>query len=505
MIKIIKNSALCLAIVALPSLAALSQNAHVLWQKNIGGIGYDWVNAITTDAEDNSYVLSTVQEGDNHQVQVSKLNSDGMVLWTNTIGGDRDDTGADIIVDHNGNIVIVGASYSKNLAPSVKNKGFCDVFVAKINSTGQLLEIASYGGSQIDQPASLVEKSNGNLLITATSWSEDNDVPNNEGGSDIWFFELASNGSIVWSKTEGGSNDEYAVKTILLENDAFITLANTETYSGSYSANHGDQDIVLYHMDAVGELNWMQLYGGFQSDLASGVAVLENGNYLVAGTTFSNDGNVDYNAGGSDAWIFEVSEGGFLQSSATYGSYGNESIAALLPKNDGFVVFGTSNSTTLNDAQNHGNQDFWLYEINAEKEITDEYLFGASGYDAGYAAALASNGSVLMGGISNSSDGLVQVNNGQRDGLLLKINKLGSGSTDQATLHPNPTDGVIYINQLMSGSKISVVDMNGIQVQMEVEVTGSSKFLDLTNLPSGVYLVRIDHSEGTEIHRIVKR
>ena len=505
MIKTIKNVVLSLAFIALPSLTALSQNARVLWQKNIGGIGYDWVNAITTDSEDNSYVLSTVQEGDNHEVQVSKLNSDGLVLWTNTIGGDRDETGADILIDRDGNIVVTGASYSKNLASSVKNKGFCDVFVAKISSTGQLLEIASYGGSQIDQPASIIEKSNGHLLVTATSWSEDIDVPNNEGGSDIWTFELDYDGTILWSKTEGGSNDEYAVKTILLENDAFITVANTETYAGDYSANHGDQDIVLYHMNAFGGLNWMQLYGGFQADFASGVARLENGNYLVAGTTFSNDGNVDQNSGGSDAWIFEVSEGGFLQSSKTYGSDGNESIAELLPLNDGFVVFGTSNSATLNNAQNHGNQDFWLYEINAEKEITDEYLFGASGFDAGYAAALTSNGSILMGGISNSSDGLVQTNNGQRDGLLLKINNLNNTSNQQSTLHPNPTDGVVYLNHLVSHSKISVVDMNGVQVRMEVEATSSSKSIDLTNLPSGVYLVKILHSEGTEIHRVVLR
>lgn len=493
-----------LSICLLPTSLLWSQEARVIWQKNIGGIGYDWVDALVSDESGFTYVLSTVQEGDNHQVQVSKLNPDGVTQWNKVIGGSRDETGKEIIISSNGNIVIAGASYSKDLSPKLTNKGYSDIFIATLSPQGQLLQMNLFGGSKIDMPASIMERTSGNLLVTATSWSNDDDVASNSGNADVWLFEIDQSGSILWSQSYGGNNDEYAVKTIELEDQSLLLLANTETNNGAYSAHHGDLDIILYKLTTAGSLEWLQLYGGFLRDFGSGVSVLDNGNFLVAGSTFSNDGNIYENAGGSDAWLFEVDNSGFLQWSKTYGSYGNESIASLLKKEDGFVIFGSSTSSVMNNISSHGSQDFWLYEISSDKEIVDEYLFGSAGFDEGYSFVLNPDGSVLMGGLSNTKQGISINESGNNDGLILKVQPNSMGHSEISTAHPNPTKNVVYINRIPDSSQIQVTNMNGQVVVDQIEILGSAKAIDLSAYPSGVYFVNIVSPTQSQVLRVIK-
>lgn len=488
----------------LPASLVWSQEARVIWQKNIGGIGYDWVDALVSDENGFTYVLSTVQEGDNHQVQVAKLNEDGETQWSKVIGGSRDETGKEVIITSNGNIVITGASYSKNLSSNLINKGYSDIFIATFTPEGELIQMNLYGGSQIDMPASIMERANGNILVSATSWSDDHDVNENAGNADIWLFEVNAKGTILWSQSFGGSNDDYAVKTIELEDQSLLLLGNTETNNNEYSAHHGDLDIILYKLNGTGSLEWLQLYGGFLRDFGSGVSELDNGNFLVAGSTFSNEGNIYENAGGSDAWLFEVDTQGFLQWSKTYGSYGNESIASLQKKDDGFVIFGSSTSSVMNNVNSHGSQDFWLYEISSDMEIVDEYLFGSSGFDEGYSVVLNPDGSVLMGGLSNSKEGVSSNESGNNDGLILKVQPNISGKTTLATAHPNPTKDLVYINRIPENSTIQVTNKNGQMVLDGIEIFGAAKAIDLSAYPSGVYFVNILSPDHNQVLRVIK-
>lgn len=481
-----------------------AQGTRILWQKTIGGIGDDKINSLVTDAAGDSYVLTTVQEGNNFQIHVSKITSDGVFLWTTSIGGERDDTGTEIILDASGDLIVLGTTYSKEI-PGVSMKGHSDILVARISSDGVVKKLQTFGGSFFDFPASILQKPNGNLIITGTTSSFDGDVPLNIGQSDIWLFELTSSGKILWSSVLGGVDEEAAVETKLMDNGDLIVLGTTSTYEDGYLENHGDIDIVLYHTSPTGILQWKQLYGGFLADYASDFEVLPNGNFLIAGNTFSDDGDILSNAGGSDAWLIEASQiDGSIEWSKTYGSYDNEYIVALEPAGDGFMLLGSSNSSYINNITGHGSRDFWLYQIDAQKEVTDEYLFGASGFDEGVAVVLNPDGSILMGGRTNSSDGVVQGNNGKNDGWLLKIDRSGQKDLEEATIHPNPTEGTVYINNLQDDATISVYNMNGVLVEESAVSTVSSKIMDFTAYPSGMYLINITYSDRKEVHRIVK-
>ena len=62
-------------------------------------------------------------------------------------------------------------------------------------------------------------------------------------------------------------------------------------------------------LDATGNKVWDKTLGGASEDYASSIVQTSNGGYIVAGTTFSNNGDVnDENNGNSDIWIVKLSE-----------------------------------------------------------------------------------------------------------------------------------------------------------------------------------------------------
>jgi hypothetical protein len=479
------------------------QETRIIWQKSIGGIGYDRVNDIITDSEGDAYVLSTVQIANNHEIQVSKISESGDFLWTETVGGERDDTGKKLLIDSNNDLLILGASNSQDIH-GASTHGSLDVLVIRMSTSGSLKSIHTYGGSHYEEAASILQKPDGNYIVSGTTLSNDGDILGNKGQADVWLFELDQTGALLWSQTQGGLDDEWAVNTKLLSDGSLITVASTSTYQDDYSQNHGDVDVALYHTNSFGELIWKDLYGGFQADFPADIELLPNGNFLVGANTFSSNADIPSNAGGQDVLLMEIDNSGDLIWSKTYGSSGNERIAEIEPKGNGFVLFGSSNSASLSAAVGNGSQDYWMYEINENKEVVDQYLFGASGFDEGVTFTLLKDGSVLMGGESNSNDGVIGANMGKNDGWLLRVKSNFDTSSVQATVHPNPSRGIVYVNELQEGAVLSLMNMQGATIGNVSATFGTSKILDLSTQPAGVYLLQVTYPDRKEVLRIVR-
>jgi len=72
------------------------------------------------------------------------------------------------------------------------------------------------------------------------------------------------------------------------------------------SGNHGCYDYWLVRLDRSGELQWQKCLGGSGLDEANSVQETSDGGYIVAGTTFSSDGDVSGTHGGNDYWIVDM-------------------------------------------------------------------------------------------------------------------------------------------------------------------------------------------------------
>ena len=172
----------------------------LLWGTYLGGNGGDSAVSISIDAFGSVYVLGTTYSKDipvpggydtafNGVVDMyaAKLSPDGnRLLWGTYLGGNSYDYPYASLLDNNGNMLIVGSTLSDDMPvpsgyASVKS-GSLDIYVAKLSSSGNLLQWGTYlGGGREDEGSAAVFDAMGNILVAGFSSSLDFPVP---GGYD---------------------------------------------------------------------------------------------------------------------------------------------------------------------------------------------------------------------------------------------------------------------------------------------------------------------------------
>ena len=121
------------------------------------------------------------------------------------------------------------------------NTGFQDYWVTKINKdNGTIIWEKSLGGSNEEQAGDISLASNGDYLINGIGLSSNGDVssPNN-GGRDYWMVRLTSNLTIAWDYTLGTSAEEWGISIIEAEPSCYIVTGNG---SGKFIIGQGGYD-----------------------------------------------------------------------------------------------------------------------------------------------------------------------------------------------------------------------------------------------------------------------
>jgi hypothetical protein len=67
-----------------------------------------------------------------------------------------------------------------------------DVWVAEVNSVGDLIWQRCCGGSAQDEGFNVFELSNSTFVVTAFTYSSNFDVTNNYGSADAWIFKITN-------------------------------------------------------------------------------------------------------------------------------------------------------------------------------------------------------------------------------------------------------------------------------------------------------------------------
>ncbi len=120
-------------------LIKITSNGELIWQKTIGGTGFDAARSIKSTM-DGGYLIvgnSRSEDGDTttnsgqNDAWILKLNHQANLQWQNSIGGTGTDLAFDAIEQNDNTIITVGESGSPTLNTQV-NKGFTDLMVLHI-------------------------------------------------------------------------------------------------------------------------------------------------------------------------------------------------------------------------------------------------------------------------------------------------------------------------------------------------------------------------------------
>lgn len=361
----------------------LDPSGNLLWAVSFGTAGLDQTEAVVVDAQGNVYVTclfhSTVDfdpgPGTHFLTALNgwdmclvKLTPTGELDWVRHFEGQGSETCGDMTIDQDGNILLTGQFGNwVDLDPgagvsTLASAGQRDVFVCKLDPTGNLIWGRSVGGSLEDHGEGIATDSLGNVYVCGYfEYNADFDPGSgthtlvSAGLKDGFVMKLDSLGDLVWVNQIGGAGVQWP-RAIAVDNAGNVDVTgffgNTVDFDPSASTHNlsavGNEDSFVLQLDNAGNLGWVKSIGG---------PVWDNSHDLVvdnAGAIYSTglyEGTTDFDIGGA-----------------------------------GYVLNGTGarESYVVKYAQN-GNLE-WVYP-----------MVGA-GHDGGDAIALGNGGSIYSSG-----------------------------------------------------------------------------------------------------------
>ncbi len=332
----------------------LGQNT---WVKTYGGSGdnrgYSIVSTsdggciLTGETLSNDGDFSGMNKG-GRDIFVIKLNSSGDILWKKTFGGSSDDFGKSITTTSDGGFVLTGYTSSNNGDFSGMNKGSYDIFVIKLNSSGEIVWKKTFGGSSYDWGYSITTTSDGGFVLTGWTSSNDGDFSGmSKGGeTEIFVIKLNSNGDIVWKRTFGGGgiNKTQVGETITItNNDRVVVIGWFDSNDNDFSGmNKGSSDIFVLNLNSNGDTVWKKTFGGNSSESGNSITSSSDGGFVLTGGTSSNDGDFSgMNKGASDIFVMKLDSNGNLNNTTSINEFSEPTTTLSVHPNP------FSNSTTI--------------------------------------------------------------------------------------------------------------------------------------------------------------
>ncbi|MEO5776114.1 MAG: T9SS type A sorting domain-containing protein [Flavobacterium sp.] len=310
----------------------------------------------------------------NQDCWVVKLDTTGNIQWQKSFGSSNGDAAFSIQLTSDGGYVMVGYS-SQNDGNVTGNHGGPDYWVVKLDAGGNMLWQKSLGGSADDVGQSVQTTSDGGYIVAGYSSSNNGNVTGNHGTTDYWVVKLDASGNIQWQKSLGGSNTDYAQAIQTTSDGGYIVVGSSFSNNGNVTGNHGGiSDFWVVKLNATGTLLWQKSLGGSDADYAQSIQTTSDGGCVVAGYSYSNDGDIIGNHGSSDCWIIKLDITGTKQWQKPLGGSGEESANSIQNTSDGgYVITGFTNSNDGDITGNHGGLDCWVVKLAPDALATPAY------------------------------------------------------------------------------------------------------------------------------------
>ena len=249
--------------------------------------------ALASDGTTISTGYTTSYGTGDKDIFISKTDINGNVIWFKTWGGIADEEAESIAVSEDGSFVISGDTFSYG-------NGDSESVIIKFNSNGDLLWNRTWGNSNWDSTGDIViTNDNGYAFTGQTNIS-------GAGNADAFIARFDTNGTLLWTRTWGGTNNENAWNLTETKDGSLIISSHTYGF-GSVTKNQG----MIAKFSSNGTLQWNRLWGNssightFLGDIIED----EVGNIYVTGSTrIFGDGTesglllIKYTADGTFLW-----------------------------------------------------------------------------------------------------------------------------------------------------------------------------------------------------------
>ncbi|MBK7379452.1 MAG: T9SS type A sorting domain-containing protein [Ignavibacteriales bacterium] len=274
-------------------------------------------------------------------------------------------------------------------------------------------------------------------------------TPNN--GFDIWLIRIDSNGNILWTRTYGGSGDDFGYSMKKTDDGGFILAGETKSFGA------GESDFYLIRTDSLGDTLWTRTFGGINNDICWSVDNTKDSGFVLSGEKEASLGN-------SDAWVIKTNSNGNLVWEYSFGNdIDDERIFSIKKEEDGsFIMAGALG------CNGYASCDGVVINLNAFGDTLWTNIFPHVYNSQFYSIKIANDGYIVSGFFINPNSSL------SPDLWLVKTDNLGNEQWSQIIDYDNDTDIGHSVLQTSDGGYI---------------VTGQSAGFELT---PDFWIVRTD-------------
>jgi len=379
--------------------------------KAIGGKNDDEGKSLIQTSDGGYVIAGTTKSfgagGDD--VYVIKLDANGNLQWTKTIGGPDREEGRSLIQTSDGGYAIAGLTQSFGA-------GKPDVYVVKLDANGNLQWTKTIGGKNWDVGYSLIQTSDGGYAIAGITTSF------GTGGADVYVVKLDANGNLQWTRTIGGKSDDIGHSLIQTSDGGYAIAGTTESFGA------GNPNVYVVKLDAKGNLQWTKTIGGPHPQEGSSLIQTSDGGYAIAGITYS------FGAGDYDVYVVKLDAHGNLQWTKTIGGEKGEWGNSLIQTSDGgYAIAGTTESFGA------GKWDVYVVKLDANGNLQwTKTIGGEDWWESGMSLIQTADGGYAIAGYTTSFRA------GEADVYVVKLDKNG-----------NACCAVSQTSQVGSGGRLS--------------------------------------------------
>jgi hypothetical protein len=261
-----------------------------LWTRNYGGAGDDEGFSVQQTSDGGYIVVGGANSFGNgsYDVYLIKTNASGDTLWTRTFGGGGDDVGYSVQQTTDGGYIVSGWTNSFG-------NGSYDVYLIKVDASGDTLWTKTYGGASNDYGRSVQQTRDGGYIVAGMTDSY------GHGGYDVYLIKTNTSGDTLWTKTYGGANGDYAFSVRQTQDGGYIVAGSTTSFGNGYL------DVYLIKTNGRGDTLWTKTYGGTNGDGGYSVQQTQDRGFIIAGATNSFENSfqvylIKTNAHGDTLW-----------------------------------------------------------------------------------------------------------------------------------------------------------------------------------------------------------
>ncbi len=364
---------------------------------------------------------------------VQKLDSNGNLIWAFTIGATGNEDALGMEVDNSGNVYVTGHfenTVDFDPGPGVFNltsNGLNDIFIVKINLSGNLVWAKSIGAGGNDYGYDLKVDTNNYLYVVGNFTNTVDFDPGpgitnaaSNGVSDAFALKMDTAGIFIWAKTFGGLDNCYSEAVVIgKHNDIFLT----GNYKGSVDfdpgigtnviMSFGNTDSYLLRLDTAGIFIWSGSIGGANIEDGEDLCTDASGNIFVTGS-YEFGADLDLgpdtvyanNRGDKDIYIMKIDTSGNLIWVNTYGSFGaDRGISIYCDEFDNIILGGLfsgqvdfDHSMGISNLNSGGGTDIIILKLNNQGDELWGINIGDTGNDGAQSITSDLNDNIIVSG-----------------------------------------------------------------------------------------------------------